>query len=206
IHRALNLEQAGLMADAIQEYRLIYSRYKAGWAARAITRLTAFLLPEPNPAIPIKPRPAAQMQPGALKSNLRKRDIGGDDIPVNLDGIEIPDGETYALLIGISNYPKSSGVSNLMYAEADAKLFRGYLESARGGRVKNIETIDSRNATAANIRAKLADLVRGHGGRKNTLLLYVAAHGFYGCVDDNGVPALPPCRKRFSEPFLLTTD
>jgi tetratricopeptide (TPR) repeat protein len=52
----------------------------------------------------------------------------------------------------------------------------------------------------------LEDLVAGHAGSQNTLIIYIAAHGYYDCVDDHGIPVDTHCDAKHAEPFILTTD
>jgi tetratricopeptide (TPR) repeat protein len=201
---ARTLEDAGLIADSIEAYLHLYSAYKpaAAWAPRSATRLLARLVPEPDINVVVPARPEER------NPDLHARRVGGDQPPSAETGMGpiAPGGEVYALLVGLAKYPNAVGVRNLDYAEADVALFREFLESPRGGQVKHITAIDSSNGTASAIRKALEDLVSGNGGSEKTLIIYIAAHGYYGCVDDHGVPVSGSCDDQHGEPFILTTD
>src|SRR5580700_6079664 len=60
--------------------------------------------------------------------------------PATARGVVVPhdllpgtSGKTYALLIGISEYPKESPMGNLKYAHADALKFAEFLATPKGG-------------------------------------------------------------------------
>ncbi len=201
VARARYLEQAGLIGDAIRAYLDVYQIYDdAAWAARSASRLTAQLLPETDVA-------KAVIAPSSTGTNpdLHARRARGDAAPTQ-QGVIAPQGEVYALLVGISKYPPGVAIEDLHYAEGDAELFQKYLESARGGRVRNIKLIRSNNGTASEIRRGLEELVAGHASTNNTLIIFIAAHGYYGCVDEHGMPSPPGCPDIQTEPFILTTD
>ena len=47
----------------------------------------------------------------------------------------------------------------------------------------------------------------GHAGSANTLIIYIAAHGYYNCADEHGVPVNSDrCAPERAEPFILTTN
>ena len=202
IGRARNLELAGLASDAAETYLTLFKSYgDAAWAARAASRLSAQILPEPDVNRAVAP---ALARPG-----LHARTSTGtpDDGPLAIRYIA-PEGETYGLLIGISTYPPSVGAPNLAYSEKDAELMADFLKSPRGGKVdpSHIRIVRSAQANVADIQSALEELVRGHASPSNTLILFVAAHGTYACADDNGVPLPPGCESKYSEPFIVTRD
>ncbi len=86
-------------------------------------------------------------------------------------------GETYALLIGISEF-QNAQIRPLKYAHEDAALFASFLKSPRGGAVpeENITTLTNERATTAAIRTAFdAILTRATG--KDTVLVLIATHG-----------------------------
>src|SRR5579885_874723 len=59
---------------------------------------------------------------------------------------------TYAIVVGISRY-ESTGITQLEYADRDAKVFASYLESDAGGSVppENIRLLTNEGATFAAV-------------------------------------------------------
>ena len=131
-------------------------------------------------------------------SQIGKRgiDLGSDSTTVT--------GNTYAIIIGISQYKL---VPSLQFAHKDAQAFEDFLLSAAGGKVPkaNIETFLNENANKNNVadaisiiarKAKPGDRVyfffAGHGDMEDLtqienglLLLYNSPHGnYFGMKDD----------------------
>jgi tetratricopeptide (TPR) repeat protein len=93
-------------------------------------------------------------------------------------------GNTYAVVIGISNYENES--INLNYANRDAQEFAGYLQSKAGGSVplENIRLLIDTNATTAAIynaltwlRDKCEADKRENGDNTNQVYFYFSGHG-----------------------------
>lgn len=128
--------------------------------------------------------------------NNRGIELGADSTTVT--------GNTYALIIGISDYKL---VPSLQYAHKDAQAFEDFLISDAGGKVPrgNIETFLNENANRNNVadaisiiarKAKPGDRVyfffAGHGDMEDLtqienglLLLYNSPHGnYFGMKDD----------------------
>lgn len=85
--------------------------------------------------------------------------------------------ETYAVVIGISNY-QNSEISDLQYAHKDAEAFVDYLSSSAGGNVKsgNIKLLTKESATMAAVAAELDWLLETC--RKNDWAkIYFSRHG-----------------------------
>ncbi|HYM92683.1 MAG TPA: caspase family protein, partial [Chitinophagaceae bacterium] len=63
-----------------------------------------------------------------------------------------PSAHTYAVIVGISKY-ETTGITQLEYADKDARVFASYLESKAGGSVPadNIRLLLNENATFAAI-------------------------------------------------------
>jgi tetratricopeptide (TPR) repeat protein len=130
--------------------------------------------------------------------------------------------KTYAVLIGISDYPAKTGMPSLNYAAADADLFAEYLESDRGGKLKLCKDDDTTacemlllkdsRATLARVgdAFKPGSFVSAHANPDNELVIFVAAHGLGPAAEDDwksdaivnsrGQPVAEP------EPVIVTYD
>ncbi|MCZ2337959.1 MAG: caspase family protein [Chitinophagales bacterium] len=88
-------------------------------------------------------------------------------------------GNTYALIIGISKYADKQ-ITQLKYADRDAKTFEEFLKSKAGGEVRdsNIRTFYNQEATAINITQKgyrwLMNRAKNPGDR---VYIYFSGHG-----------------------------
>jgi len=94
----------------------------------------------------------------------------------NADTTKNP-GNTYAVVVGISKY---TYIKPLLYADEDAKLFKGFLKSPAGGNVKedNIYMLLNEEAKAANFWVKgMAWLREKHLKAGDKLYIYLAGHG-----------------------------
>ncbi|MDX2049395.1 MAG: tetratricopeptide repeat protein [Chitinophagaceae bacterium] len=103
------------------------------------------------------------------------QDKGGEtkDAPVK----KTVKGEVYALIIGISSYPY---IKPLSYADKDAELFREFLLSPAGGRVKpsNIVTLLNDQAKQGNIIAKGFSWLKNKNPHKDDrVYIYLSGHG-----------------------------
>ena len=87
-------------------------------------------------------------------------------------------GKTYALLVGISKYPRLTAQEQLEFADADAIAFRQYLKTARGGALpdSNVILLTNEQATLARIRRNLVWLMQT-AGKDDTVIVLIAAHG-----------------------------
>ena len=69
----------------------------------------------------------------------------------------------------------------------------------------HIKQFDGSNAKARDIEDALGKLVQGKGDAGNTLVVYIAGHGYYGnCIDNKGVPSRPHCDRNGQEPYLFS--
>src|SRR5665213_2007266 len=112
-------------------------------------------------------------------------------------------GETYALLIGISQYV-SPTVPSLMFADRDAETFAEFLQTPRGGGLpkEHILLLTNGKATRAAIDDGLTTFLEGKAGAANTLILFVAAHGVSVPTEQD-----PQTRRvMLKEPYILTTE
>ena len=109
-------------------------------------------------------------------------------------------GKTYALLIGISQYPKEMEPTwrSLRFARADAQAFADFLISAKGGGIAGdqIQMLLDGKATRDAIDAAIKTINEKARGEKNTLILFVASHGFAPDPDKTNQP----------EPYIVTAD
>ncbi|MEI8278600.1 MAG: tetratricopeptide repeat protein [Bacteroidota bacterium] len=85
-------------------------------------------------------------------------------------------GTTYAMIVGISDYPN---ITPLKYADKDAQLFREYLLSKAGGAVKseNIQTLLNNNAKGGDLIRSLLSLEQLPYKKGDKLYIYMAGHG-----------------------------
>lgn len=95
------------------------------------------------------------------------------------------EGRTYALLVGISDYPLLKETEQLRYAHRDAETFAEYLRSPRGGALPEdrVKLLVNRAATTAAVRNAIATCLRARAAKQDTVILFVAAHGI---VDRRG--------------------
>jgi tetratricopeptide (TPR) repeat protein len=109
-------------------------------------------------------------------------------------------GETYALLIGISDYPAETPQGKLQFAHADAETFAEFLKQSRGGALPDdhIRLLTNKKATLAGLEQAVSSFVRDARNPKNTLIILLAGHGDY-------LPTrIDPDTK--NAPFFLTYD
>ena len=88
-------------------------------------------------------------------------------------------GQTYALLVGVSDYAKLPPEQKLLFADRDAELMQSYLQSARGGTVpaENIRLLRNQDATVAAVRNGIGEFLRARATENDTVILFLAAHG-----------------------------
>jgi uncharacterized caspase-like protein len=96
-----------------------------------------------------------------------------------------PAPKTWALLIGISKYPKLPQDLWLQYPDSDARQLAAFLESARGGGVppEQIRLLTNEQATLSSVRDSIATFLRTKPGPADTVYIFVAGHG---TVDSTG--------------------
>ncbi|MGB7844863.1 MAG: caspase family protein [Candidatus Acidiferrum sp.] len=88
-------------------------------------------------------------------------------------------GDKYAVVVGISKYEhQGAGLSNLKYADRDARDFLAFLESPAGGsfRKENIRALFNEEATTQNVQTALRTFL-AKPGETDTVILYWAGHG-----------------------------
>ena len=192
--RAALLERFNHPLEAMDEYRQIRRlEPRATWTRERIAVLGTNSLPSattsPTSSGVLEPRTRPAEAPGVT-------DVEPD----------FSKGEKYALLIGISDYPEGKGVSKLKFAATDALTFADYLSKDRGGKMDptHVWTLTDGKATRDAIEQALTTFVQGKGGTLNTLVVFVAAHGRYVCLDRSPDSAEKCSGKE--EPFIVTPD
>ncbi len=80
--------------------------------------------------------------------------------------------ETYAVVIGIANYPK---MDVLDYSDDDAYNFYSFLESKNDKR-EHVRFLVDENATAANIKSAIKDVAE-RAGSNDQIVIYYSGHG-----------------------------
>ena len=88
------------------------------------------------------------------------------------------EGNTYALLVGISSF-QDPNINPLSYAHKDAIELTRLLESPRAGAIpaENIVTLTNEKATRGAIQSAIETHLKGRAGKNDTILLFIASHG-----------------------------
>jgi uncharacterized caspase-like protein/tetratricopeptide (TPR) repeat protein len=99
--------------------------------------------------------------------------------------------KTWAVVIGISKYPKVPGGQQLQFADRDAITFA---EAIRKGGVmpENVRLLTGPSATVAAIKSAIGTWIARSAGESDTVLIYYSGHGVY--------------EKEFGEAYLLGYD
>ncbi len=90
----------------------------------------------------------------------------------------VTDGQTFAILVGVSEFQHLPREQWLQYAHADAETFARFFKSPRGGGLpaENVVLMTNKDATTQAVR-KAFDTVRGRAGNKDTIIVMIAGHG-----------------------------
>jgi tetratricopeptide (TPR) repeat protein len=88
-------------------------------------------------------------------------------------------GRTLALLVGVSQYQRLPQAQWLQFAHADAMVFGQHLKSPRGGALPDADllVLTNEKATSGAIRNAFQTFLKAKAGKKDTVLLFIAAHG-----------------------------
>jgi tetratricopeptide (TPR) repeat protein len=123
--------------------------------------------------------------------------------PSNRASVDL-EGKTFALLIGISEYPQESPLKSLQFAHSDAQSFAEFLRSPKGGAVpdEQIKLLLNGQATRDGIDSAVKNFVSRAAGKQNTLILFVAAHADFLVTEKD--PASGAILHR--EPYIVTSD
>lgn len=92
--------------------------------------------------------------------------------------VKIP--RSYALIIGVGNYPNLSKELQLAYAERDADSLYSILISLEGGnfRAENVRKLTGARASKANIQKELEGWLPSVAKEDDRVFIYFAGHGF----------------------------
>lgn len=87
---------------------------------------------------------------------------------------------SYAVVIGVQNYPKLDAKLQLKYTERDAEAVYSILISREGGnfRAENVHKLVGTKATLANIRQEIENWLPSVAKEDDRVLIYFAGHGF----------------------------
>lgn len=128
-----------------------------------------------------------------------REEIAFTDAPAPLpstqvQNLESPGAEKYAVIIGISEY-RDDNIPDLNFADNDAKAFYNYLVDANGSGFDrdNVELLINKDATTRNIRKAFAQFLR-KAQEQDTVYIFLACHGS------------PESPENASELFVLTHD
>ena len=148
VARAALFDQYNLSTDALQEYRYIAEK----WPDAAWVKSRLFIHDQ-------------QQAAESLDESQRETALEGE-------------GQTYALLVGISSY-QDPQVPSLQFAHEDAILFEKHLKSPRGGGLpdENVVRLINQEATTAAVRLAFDTFLKAEAGPNDTVLVFVASHG-----------------------------
>lgn len=87
---------------------------------------------------------------------------------------------SYAVIVGISKYPKLAAKDQLAFAERDAQAIFTSLISPEGGnfRVENVHVLTNEKATLAALRREIDTWLPSVAKTDDRVLIYFAGHGF----------------------------
>jgi uncharacterized caspase-like protein/tetratricopeptide (TPR) repeat protein len=86
--------------------------------------------------------------------------------------------KTWAVVVGISKYPKVPGGQQLQFADRDAIMFAEAIK--RGGvRPENVRLLTGPSATVASIKSAIGNWVARSASESDTVLIFFSGHGVY---------------------------
>jgi tetratricopeptide (TPR) repeat protein len=135
----------------------------------ALATLAAAQTPPPTPPTP--PTPPKEQQ-----RDLKLEKIGEEPgMPANAPA------HSYAVIVGISAYPKLPANRQLRFPERDAQSIYTALISPEGGNFKaeNVKVLTGAKATLANIRQEIGVWLPSVAKGEDRVVVYFAGHGFY---------------------------
>ncbi|MBI4906379.1 MAG: tetratricopeptide repeat protein [Acidobacteria bacterium] len=97
------------------------------------------------------------------------------DAPV-AGNVRVP--RSYAVVIGVSSYPKLKPAQQLKFTEADAESINSILISKEGGNFQVVHKLTGSRANLANIRKELEEWLPSVAHDDDRVLIYFAGHGF----------------------------
>ena len=101
-----------------------------------------------------------------------------EDIPAPTKTVTPP--RSYAVVVGISRYPKLGPTQQLHFTERDAQSIYSILISPEGGnfRAQNVRVLNGAQATLANLRQEIDVWLPSVAKDDDRVLIYFAGHGF----------------------------
>ena len=102
-----------------------------------------------------------------------------------------PGERTFAVVIGISKYPRLPGGYQLQFADRDATMFAETIKKA-GASPDNVRLLTGPNATASNIRSAVGTWLARAASTSDTVYLFFSGHGLV--------------ESEFKESYLLAYD
>ena len=112
-------------------------------------------------------------------------------------------GEKYALIIGIKGYPGFPEAEQLKYADADALLFKSFIQTPEGGLFKerNIRLLLNENAKREDIYEHGMNWLRERVHRDDLVYVFFAGHGIADPYDNRAY--FMPYDSKKSDPDVM---
>lgn len=117
-------------------------------------------------------------------ANTQQRDLKVEkDVPIEAEdaaGKKFVIPRSYALVVGVGQYPNLETNFQLAYAEKDAESIYSVLISPEGGnfRAENVHKLVGPDATLENIRRELEEWLPSVAQPEDRVIIYFAGHGF----------------------------
>lgn len=103
----------------------------------------------------------------------------------------VKDATTWAVVVGISKYPKVPGGQQLQFADRDAVMVSEAIKKS-GVRSENVRLLTGQFATVAAIKSAIGNWLARSAGESDTVLIFFSGHGLY--------------EHEFGEAYLLAYD
>jgi len=125
-------------------------------------------------ALLASPAPAQTPKPQQRDLKIEKE----TEPPPLPEGVQIP--RSYALVVGIAEYPNLEKKQQLQFTQADAEAIYSILISPEGGnyRAENVHKLIGSQATLANLTRELETWLPSVAKDNDRVLIYFAGHGF----------------------------
>ena len=122
------------------------------------------------------PQPPASQQPPQQQRDLKIERM--EDIPAPPKTVTPP--RSYAVVVGVSQYPKLGPKQQLRFTERDAQSIYTILISPEGGNFKaeNVHVLSGAKATLAGLRHEIDEWLPSVAKDEDRVLIYFAGHGF----------------------------
>jgi tetratricopeptide (TPR) repeat protein/uncharacterized caspase-like protein len=121
---------------------------------------------------------AQQTPPDARKRDLNVVTESGEVVTTKSGAVNVP--RSYALVVGVAQYPNLPPEKALHFTERDAERIYQILISPQGGnfRAENVQLLIGEKATLANLRRQLEEWLPSVAQEGDRVLIYFAGHGF----------------------------